>query len=166
MRRRPRCATILTLPPVILSLLWASAAAADPLLTKAQIDKAASRIEACLAKQGKSSHPKSGACVGLIKGECEAQISAGGEAAHATCSDNETAAWDVLLNRKWAELSTSLDEQRFAALKAVQKLWLSYRDARCKFVETDDPSMMGYMNAADCRLDETSRRVLELRELG
>jgi hypothetical protein len=27
----------------------------------------------------------------------------------------------------------------------VQKLWLSYRDAKCAFLAKDDESMMGYM---------------------
>ena len=158
-------APILTIWSVMLGLIWGPGAAADPLLTKAQIAKAATRIEACLAKQSKSANAKPAACIGLIKSKCDGQISAGGEAAHATCSDNETAAWDVLLNKKWAELSANMEEKRFAALKAVQKLWLSYRDAKCAFLETDETSMMGYMNAADCRMDETSRRVLELREI-
>ncbi len=150
----------------MLLLVLASGAAADPLLSKAQIAKAATRIEACLAKQAKSAKPAIRACVGLIKAECEEHVSAGGEAAHATCSDDETAAWDVLLNKRWAELSSTLDENVFAALRNVQKLWLSWRDAKCAFLQTDDPSMMGYMNAADCRMDETARRVLELREIG
>lgn len=36
------------------SLMWLGAAAADPLLTKPQIAKAADRIEACLAKESAS----------------------------------------------------------------------------------------------------------------
>lgn len=146
-------------------LLGASAANADPLLTKAQIDKAADRIEACLTKQAAASQPKPDKCVGMIKGPCDDAISAGGEAAHATCSDNETAAWDVLLNRRWANLAASMDKDKFDALKSVQKIWLTYRDAKCAFLATNDESMMGYMAAADCRMDETSRRTIELGEL-
>src|SRR5437868_266905 len=109
---------------VIASLLLTSTfAAADPLLTKAQIAKAADRIEACLAKQAAKSPAKPSACVGIISGPCDDAITAGGEAAHATCADNETAAWDVLLNRRWSELSQSMDKEKFEALKSVQKLW-------------------------------------------
>lgn len=146
-------------------LLGASAANADPLLTKAQIAKAADKIEACLTKQAAASQPKPDKCVGMIKGPCDDAISAGGEAAHATCSDNETAAWDVLLNRRWANLAASMDKDKFDALKSVQKIWLTYRDAKCAFLATNDESMMGYMAAADCRMDETSRRTIELGEL-
>jgi uncharacterized protein YecT (DUF1311 family) len=58
-----------------------------------------------------------------------------------------------------------MDAEKFDALKSVQKLWLSYRDAKCAFLAKNDESMMGYMAAADCRLEETSRRTLELRDL-
>ena len=154
------------LAAVIAALLLAPAAAhADPLLTKAQIAKAADKIDACLTKQATAAHPKPEGCIGLIKGPCDDAITAGGEAAHATCSDNETAAWDVLLNRRWADLSASMDKEKFEALKSVQKLWLSYRDAKCAFLAKNDDSMMGYMAASDCRLDETARRTIELRDL-
>jgi uncharacterized protein YecT (DUF1311 family) len=151
---------------IILGLTLAPAAApADPLLTKAQIAKAADKIDACLAKQSAQSNLKPDACIGIIKSPCDDAITAGGEAAHTTCSDNETAAWDVLLNRRWSELAASMDAEKFDALKSVQKLWLSYRDAKCAFLAKNDESMMGYMAAADCRLEETSRRTLELRDL-
>ena len=155
---------ILTILSAVAAMILDSSAVADPLLTKAQIAKAAAKIEACLDKQRNESNPSS--CMGLVKGPCDDAITAGGEAAHATCSDTETAAWDVLLNKRWTELSSSMTPEKFTALKAVQKLWLAYRDAKCAFLATDDPSMMGYMNAAECRLEETSGRVLELRDLG
>jgi uncharacterized protein YecT (DUF1311 family) len=145
--------------------LAAACATADPLLTKAQIAKAADKIGACLDKQASANKPNIASCQGLIKGPCDDAIEAGGEAAHATCSDNETAAWDVLLNRRWSELASTLEPDKFSALKVVQKLWLSYRDAKCKFVEGDGSDMMAYMEAADCRLDETTRRTLELRAI-
>ena len=148
------------------SLLLAATAGADPLLTKPQIAKAAAEVEACLAKEATKSPSKPSACIGIIQTPCDDNISAGGEAAHATCADNETAAWDLLLNQRWAELSESMDNEKFAALKSVQKMWLAYRDAKCAYLQKDDETMMGYMNAAFCRLDETSRRTLELRDLG
>lgn len=154
------------LATVIVGLFLAVGAThADPLLSKAQIAKAAEKIDACLTKQAAASQPKPDKCVGMIKGPCDDAISAGGEAAHATCSDNETAAWDVLLNRRWASLAASMDKDKFDALKSVQKIWLTYRDAKCAFLATNDDTMMGYMAAADCRMDETARRTIELGEL-
>jgi uncharacterized protein YecT (DUF1311 family) len=142
--------------------------AADPLLTKPQIAKAADEIDACLDKQlnasgGTGNRQK---CIGLVKADCDDHISAGGEAAHATCSDNETAAWDVLLNKAWAELPDDLGPARFAKLKAIQKQWLAYRDAKCAFLnDPEHVSAWGLMLAADCRMDETSRRTIELRDI-
>lgn len=140
--------------------------AADPLLSKAQIADAARQIEACLNGELSSvqiTTPQQ--CVGRIQGKCDDEISAGGEAAHATCADNETAAWDAVLNGTWAQLKASLPAEVFAKLQEVQRAWLPYRDKKCAFVHILDDSMMGYMNAAQCRLDETSRRAIELREL-
>ena len=158
----------LRLPILVIAspLLTPIFAAADPLLTKPQIDKAAAKIEACLAREAAKSPSKPSACVGIISGPCDDAITAGGEAAHATCADNETAAWDLLLNQRWAEFAQSMDKDKFDQLKAVQKMWLAYRDAKCAYLEKDDETMMGYMNAAFCRLDEVSRRTLELRDLG
>jgi uncharacterized protein YecT (DUF1311 family) len=147
--------------------LTISNAAADPLLTKAQIAKAAHKIEACLKKQYEApSGGQATKCVGIVKGECDDNISAGGEAAHATCSDNETAVWDVLLNKTWGELPDELGPERFAALKQVQKLWLSYRTANCGFLnDPKNPGVWGMMLSADCRMDETARRTIELRDI-
>jgi uncharacterized protein YecT (DUF1311 family) len=148
--------------------LLSSRVAADPLLTTAQIAKAAEEIDACLDKQGKApggtGHARK--CIGVVKRECDDHISAGGDAAHATCSDNETAAWDVLLNKAWAELPEDLGSARFAELKDIQKQWLAYRDVKCAFL--NDParvSAWGLMLEADCRMDETARRTIELRDI-
>jgi uncharacterized protein YecT (DUF1311 family) len=141
------------------ALILAATATADPLLTKREIAKAARTIDACLDKQDKSA-----ACIGLIQGPCDDAISAGGEAAHATCADNETAAWDVLLNDIWRILPAQIGPDRLTQLTNVQKMWLAYRDAKCRFLNTADGSW-GLMLAAHCRLDETSRRTVELRDI-
>jgi len=141
------------------------AATADPLITKAQIAEAVPKIEACLLKQSQN-NAKAENCIGNIKGACDDAISAGGEAAHATCSDNETAVWDALLNKIWAEMPDALRPKRFADLKRVQKLWLAYRDAKCDFVnDIQSLDMWNLMRSADCRMDETARRAIELREI-
>ena len=145
---------------VIAALTLCATASADPLLTKSQITKAAREIEACIAKQGDPAK-----CVGIIQGPCHDAITAGGEAAHATCADNETAAWDVLLNKAWATLSANPDSTSFALLKDVQRHWLAYRDAKCGYYKTTDTSAWGLMIAAQCSLDETARRARELRDI-
>ncbi len=141
---------------------------ADPLLTKKQIAQAAAKIESCLTKQlnAAAGRGDSRKCIGLIEGDCEDKISAGGEAAHATCSDNETAAWDALLNKAWADMPTTLTPERFAVLKEVQRQWLAYRKAKCAFLnDMDRPGAWGLMLEADCLKDETARRTLELRDI-
>ena len=148
------------------AVLTISTAAADPLLTKAQIAKAAQKIDACLNKQYQATGGQATKCIGMIKGACDDAISAGGEAAHATCSDNETAVWDVLLNKAWSELPDDLGPKRFAVLKDVQKLWLYYRTAKCGFLnDLENPGAWGMMLSADCRMDETARRTIELRDI-
>jgi len=141
------------------ALTLSTLAAADPLLTKPQIAKAARDIEACIAKQGDAAK-----CVGIIQGPCDDAITAGGEAAHATCADNETAAWDVLLNETWTYLPAYVGDQRLPLLKTAQRQWLAYRDAKCAFLGTANGSW-GLLLAALCRLDETARRTRELRAI-
>lgn len=67
-----------------LAIAFAPTVNADPLLTKAEIAKVAAKIDACLLKQDGAAGGKSANCVGLIEGECDDAISAGGDAAHAT----------------------------------------------------------------------------------
>lgn len=148
---------------VSLTAFACTAAFADPLLSKAEIATAARKINVCLTKAENADSAK---CVGLIQNECDDNISAGGEAAHATCADNETAAWDVLLNETWSTMPQSVGPARFADLKKVQKTWITYRDAKCDFMKSADNFGWGLMLAAQCRLDETARRVRELRDLG
>ena len=150
---------------VLLLLVLGSAVRAAPLLTKQQIAKAAAKIEACLEKK-LATKGRQLDCVGIIQGRCDDAISAGGEAAHATCADNETAAWDVLLNKAWSDLPAFLGPARFAALKEIQKKWLDYRDAKCAFLnDMDNMGSWGLMLKAQCKLDETARRTIELREI-
>ena len=138
--------------------LVANVAHADPLLSKAQIAKASAEIEACLQKSKKPQD-----CVGVIASRCDDRIAAGGEAAHATCADNETAAWDVLLNTTWTKLSASMSAPRFAALKDIQKRWLDYRKVKCSFLlDASKNAGWGLMLKSTCVLDETSRRTIEL----
>lgn len=72
----------------------------------------------------------------------------------------------MLLNKTWRELQAYLSPRRFAVLKNVQKLWLNYRAAKCAFLnDLEDVSAWGLMLAADCRMDETARRAIELRDV-
>jgi uncharacterized protein YecT (DUF1311 family) len=136
-----------------------SAAAADPLLSKAEIAKAAREIDACLTQADDAK-----TCIGSVQKPCDDAITAGGEAAHATCADNETAAWDVLLNEVWRALPGQIGPEHFAALKGVQGRWVGYRDAKCGFLGRA-PAAWGLMLKSLCKLDETARRTLELREI-
>lgn len=150
---------IIRITIMIAALVVCATASAGPLLTKSQIAKAARDIEACLDKQDDDAK-----CVGIIQGPCDDAISAGGEAAHATCAENETAARDVLLNKTWSFMPAYVGDIRFALLKDMQRQWLAYRDAKCAFLGTANGSW-GLMLAAFCRLDETARRTRELRDI-
>lgn len=150
---------------VLLACLLCSAVQAAPLLTKAQIAKAAAKIETCLEKK-LATKSKQLDCVGIIQGPCDDAITAGGEAAHATCADNETAAWDVLLNKAWGDMPGFLGPERFAVMKRIQTKWLDYRGAKCSFFDQPESSAAwGMMQASFCMLDETSRRTIELRDI-
>lgn len=150
-----------TVPPsLLLFTALASAVIADPLLSKSEIAAAARTLDVCITNESDTKK-----CIGLIQTPCDDAISAGGEAAHATCADNETAAWDVLLNETWSALPSVIGPARFAELKKVQKTWLTYRGAKCGFLKSADGGAWGLMLASQCSLEETSRRVLELREV-
>lgn len=117
-------------------------------------------IESCLA--GKSPLLTHGYhCVGQFSAAClkhaENQTTAGME----RCYHDEYRAWDALLNRYYNELPKGA---KGAELQQVQRAWITYRDRKCAYFQTHyaGGSMARWLGA-QCMMDTTARRAIELR---
>lgn len=119
-------------------------------------------IETCLAdKRPLLTHGY--ACIGGFSAAClrhtENQTTVGME----RCYLDEYRAWDVLLNRHFRDRARGAGGDE---LRQVQRAWITYRDRKCAFfrVHYAGGSMARWL-AAQCMMDTTARRAIELRFL-
>jgi uncharacterized protein YecT (DUF1311 family) len=117
-------------------------------------------IETCLAdKKPLLTHGYQ--CIGRFSAAClkhaENQTTVGME----RCYLDEYRAWDVLLNRHYRD---SPKGQSGTALQQVQRAWLTYRDRKCAYFQAHyaGGSMARWLGA-QCMMDTTARRAIELR---
>ena len=81
------------------------------------------------------------------------------------CTGNEYTQQDARLNKAYKKLTSQLSAGRKKELLRVQRLWIQYRDANCKFYEDPDGGTNATINAASCNLEMTARRAQELENL-
>ena len=130
-------------------------------------------LETCLsdAEQGET---REESCIGVSVAACL-------EEAFSTvdmlaCIDPELTYWDDRLNDTYRSLYAEYAEQDTAddfspivlapTLREVQRVWITWRDAKCS-LEYDKyrGGSMGRITGADCHLQETAERALELEYL-
>ncbi len=103
------------------------------------------------------------ACIGLFSTAClrhvENQTTSGME----RCYRDEFRAWEVLLNRYYRARPRGGSAD---PLQQVQRAWLAYRDRKCEYFQTHyDGGSMARWLGAQCMMDTTARRAIELRFL-
>lgn len=102
------------------------------------------------------------ACVGVVAEPCLDQTADGDDAV--ACFERETALWDGLLDDRYREVVTHFDEEAMEQFRDVHDAWEDYRSQRCALGETifEEGSAAARVWAADCLLQETGRRAIEL----
>lgn len=155
---------------LILTLLAAPALAQDP----PQYDPMA--LEQCLAD--KTTLAERETCVGIPSGRCMQSPGGDTTAGMVHCLGVETAQWDDRLNRAYAALLAreEMDDEALArlqsaaepaapALREMQRAWIAFRDASCKYEAALWQGGSGAGPAANaCALDLTGRQALRLME--
>lgn len=81
------------------------------------------------------------------------------------CHSQEQSHWGNMLNRTYAGLRTRLDDDGQIALREMQLAWITARDATCGFYARAGEGSIQSLNAAQCMLQETARRALQLRAI-
>lgn len=117
-------------------------------------------IETCLAdKRPLLTHGY--ACIGRFSAACLAHSGNRTTAGMERCYLDEYRAWDVLLNRHFRERPRGAGS---VELQQVQRAWITYRDRKCAFFQVHyaGGSMARWL-AAQCMMDTTARRAIELR---
>lgn len=120
------------------------------------------QIEACLGRiSDPGEHPE--LCMGLHAIPCSDSPDGQTDEGAVACLTEETRAWTRILNDEYAQLLARLDEEPRMALRDAQKKWSSFKDANCAFPTALDRSSLGGPWAADCEMQATARRAMELR---
>lgn len=117
-------------------------------------------IETCLADK-KPLLTLGYTCIGQFSAAClrhaENQTTAGME----RCYLDEFRAWDALLNRHYKDRPKGAANNE---LQQVQRAWLVYREKKCAYFQLHyaGGSMARWLGA-QCMMDTTARRTIELR---
>lgn len=156
-----------------LSLLGIGAALAqDTPSLMSELDTPKALVEDCLARADAGEvTPES--CIGTYANICA--FTAFSTVDMLGCMSSETEIWEARLAKRFVALLEvytlqDMDEDPIWALaprlENTQAQWLAWRDAKCGF-EYDKfrGGSMGRIMGADCRLDETAKRVFELEML-
>ena len=77
------------------------------------------------------------------------------------CVAAQTQVWDQRLNAAYQELMNQQSDERRAALRDVQRLWIRYRDANCGFYAAAEGTI-SRIATAECLRVMTAQRALEL----
>lgn len=150
--------------PVAASIALAFGASAASAAEGESTDQIVKRIDACIGAVGAPGpHPEQ--CMGLHAEACMEATDGQTTYGMVTCLSEETAAWDDVLNREYKALSAALDEEQREALRDVQRIWIDFRDADCAFPHIFVRGSLARPWGADCVLQHTARRAVELRGL-
>ncbi len=81
------------------------------------------------------------------------------------CIGAEIAVQDKRLNAAYKQAMAKQTPARQKELQGVQRLWLQYRDATCKFAFDPDGGTLAHVESTDCVLTMTQQRARELEAL-
>jgi uncharacterized protein YecT (DUF1311 family) len=79
------------------------------------------------------------------------------------CASKEVKVQDTKLNKAYKDAMKVLDPKKQAELKNVQRLWLSFRKAKCDFYDGITGGTMDSLNVSSCFLDMTADRAEEIK---
>lgn len=115
-------------------------------------------------------------CLGQGASLCENAPQGSTTSGMATCTQEEAAVWDVILNEIYTEIqnmNAAADEaglspliDRTDALRTAQRAWIAFRDAECaaRYAMWQDGTIRS-LEAAACHMTLTAQRAMALREM-
>jgi len=100
-------------------------------------------------------------CIGVVADPCLDKGPSTSE--QVECTTRELVVWDAMLNADYKALLRKLDKGQIAKLQDAQRAWIASRDRTCDFYWHFHQGTMAVPMSAYCRLRETARRVMYLR---
>ncbi|MFV0474215.1 MAG: lysozyme inhibitor LprI family protein [Pikeienuella sp.] len=128
----------------------------------AAADTLVEEIDACIGAIGApSEHAEF--CLGTFAQACLDKPENMSTAAMVSCVQTETDAWTAIMEREYAALFERLDDEQKAAMEDLQRKWIAFRQADCAFPRVFLRGSMALPWSADCVMQHTARRALDLR---
>lgn len=135
------------------ALLFSIPAAADD----------AGKIKACLKTEHDAGHTGRD-CIGIVSDPCLQKPGNEPTQSMVECVDRETKVWDDFLNADYQRLLGSLEGNAAESVRQAERAWIAARDADCKVpYDIYEGGTMARLDGANCALDHTATRVLQLR---
>jgi uncharacterized protein YecT (DUF1311 family) len=102
-------------------------------------------------------------CISVGSNACQNESNGSSNAKIISCDGQELAFWDALMSFEFGSLQKSLNRDALASLKAAQKLWAPWRQARCDFVRKSgkDTAQIG-VDVSYCLMETTALRAIDL----
>lgn len=160
---------------ILLALLLTTKAYADEREVSsenADVSTPAELVQSCLEQAALGDGDRT-SCIGISVSPCTANALTTVEML--SCLTPEIAVWESRMNAGLKALDVTYAEQdEFEdpvralgpRLLVYQEQWLAWRDAKCGFEhDTFRGGSLGRIAGADCRLELTAKRVLELEDL-
>ena len=72
-------------------------------------------------------------CIGVVADKCAEASGASAKLGTVECSRRERAVWDKILGDDYETRRKSLSEGASTELRDAQRIWIDWRDAKCKF---------------------------------
>jgi uncharacterized protein YecT (DUF1311 family) len=117
-------------------------------------------LKACLTAERKLGNSGQ-KCIGRIADPCLADPQHGSTMSIAACHNEETTAWDSLLNDDYQGLLSILEGKEQESLRKAQRAWLASRNADCSLFD-DMGGSMTIIDDSTCMLKSTAERVVQL----
>jgi uncharacterized protein YecT (DUF1311 family) len=104
-------------------------------------------------------------CIGFVEDACAESEEGQTTAGMIACIAREHAFWDALLNQSYQRLREAETETRATELRALQRQWLAWREARCAWeAGAYEGGTFANVVANECFLTETARRAIDLSD--
>lgn len=103
-------------------------------------------------------------CIGRIADACTNTPDGQSTQGEVACAQQETKAWDALLNEEYAALLKLMKPEAVEDIRKAQRIWLTSRDADCRvpYYFYEGGTIVGIIGAR-CELDHTGDRALLIR---
>ncbi len=105
-------------------------------------------------------------CIGIASDACLNGADGNTTLGMVGCLARETDWWDGQLNDHYSFLRENLDQSLFASLRDVQRKWIAYKEASCRFeYDSWEGGSIRQPASASCYMNVTAIRALELGEI-